>query len=72
MPYTINVHVGGGTVADTGGGKEGQDRGEAQEAEAEQRGKDTDESTEQRVETRSVPEMKLTELKAVAMEESVD
>ncbi len=24
MPYTINVHVGGGTVADTGGGKEGQ------------------------------------------------
>jgi len=34
--------------------------------------KATDEFTEQRVETRSVPEMKLTELKAVAMEESAD
>ncbi len=72
MPYTINVQEGGGTEADTGGGKEDQDRGEAEEAEAEQRVKATDESTEQRVETRSVPEMKVTELKAVAMEESVD
>ncbi len=67
-PDTIKVQEDGGTEADTGGGKEGQDRGEAQEAEAEQRVKATDESTEQRVETRSVPEMKLTELKAMAME----
>ncbi len=67
-PYTVKVQEGCGTEAVTGGGKEGQDRGEARKAEAEQRVKATDESAEQRVETRPVPEMKLTELKVVAME----
>ncbi len=65
-PYTVKVQEGGGTEADTGGGKEGQDRGEAREAEAGQRVKATDESAEQRVETRVKPEVELIGLKAVA------
>ncbi len=69
MPYAIKFQEGGGR-GDTGGGKEGQDRGEAREAEAEQRVKATDESAEQRVETRSKPEVELIRLKAVAMVES--
>ncbi len=66
------MQEGGGTEADTGGGKEGQDHEEAQEAEAEQRVKATDKSTEQKVETRSLPDIQLTKLKAVVMEESAD
>ncbi len=52
MPYTIKVQEGSGTEADTGGGKEDQEHGEAREAKAEQRVKATDESAEQRVESR--------------------
>ncbi len=71
-PYTVKVQEGGGTEADTGGGKEGQDRGEALKAEAGQKVKATDESAEQRVETRSKPEVELIELKAVAKVESAE